>query len=88
MASTLVPAHVALCKVCSDCYILLEIRDVPDIRYYPVSGQESCIRLDQVSCIWYKTISGILYPVESHIRYYLVPYQLMQNTAANDFYGI
>ena len=45
-------------------------RDVLDIRYYPVSGQESSIRLDPVFCIWYKTISGIIwYPVSGRISY-------------------
>ena len=65
------------------------IRDVPDIWCYLVSGQESGIHLDPVSCIRYKTKSGIiLYPVESHIRYYPVHYQLLPNTAATDLYGI
>ena len=32
-------------------------------------------------------LSGILYPVESHIRYYQVHYQLLPNAAATDFLG-
>ena len=56
-----------------------------DIRYYPVSGQESGIRLDPVSGtkrylvlsgirpgIGYPIGSGILYLVKNDIRYYLV----------------
>ena len=47
-----------------------QFMDVPYIRYYPVSGQESGIRLDPVSCIRYKTISGIIrYPVSGGISY-------------------
>ena len=35
-------------------------RGVPDIRYYPVSGQESGIRLDLVqNDIWYYLVSCI-----------------------------
>ena len=34
----------------------------------------------------YPVLSGFLYPVESHIQYYLVHYQLLPNTA--DLYGI
>ena len=63
-------------------------KDVSDIRYFPVSGQESGIHLDLVSCIRYKMISGILYPVESQIGYYPVHHQLLPNTAATDLYGI
>ena len=50
--------------------LLFFSRDVPDIRYYPVSGQEFGIRLDPVSCIWYKMISGIIrYPISGRILY-------------------
>ena len=63
--------------------------DVPDIQYYPVSSQVSGIRLDSVSGIkQYLVLSGTLYPVESHIRYYPEHCQLLPNTAATDFYGI
>ena len=65
------------------------IRDVPDIGYYPVSGQESGIQLDPVSGTkQYPVLSGILYLVKSYIRYYPVHYQLLPNTAATDLYGI
>ena len=48
---------------------------VPDIQYYPVSSQESGIRLDPVSGRKrYLVLSGILYLVESRIRYYLFHY--------------
>ena len=64
------------------------IRDVPDIWYYSVSGQESGIRYPVSGVKRYLVLSGILYLVESHIRYYLVHYQLLPNTAATDLYGI
>ena len=48
-------------------------RDVPDIQYYPVSGQESgtsgWIRYPESGTKQYPVLSGTLYPVESHIRY-------------------
>ena len=59
----------------------LNSRDVPDIRYYLVSSQESGIWLDLVSSIRFEMISGILYQVESHIQYYPVHNQLLSNTA-------
>ena len=46
-------------------------RDVPDVRYYPVSSQES----------------GIRYPVSGRISYpvFLVHYKLLPNTVFIDF---
>ena len=62
------------------------------IRYYPVSGHE----IGYVGWIWYTVfgkirypvLSGILDPVEFHIRYYPVDDQLMSNTGATDFHGM
>ena len=56
-------------------------RDVPDIQNYPVSGQESGIRFNPVSCIQYKTISSIIrYPVSGRISY-LVLFSILPTAA-------
>ena len=56
---------------------------------YPAKIQVSgWIRYPIPSTKQYPVLSGILYPVESHTRYYPVHYQLLSNTAATDFYGI
>ena len=56
---------------------------------YRISSIRSGIGYLVGSGILYKMISGIiLYPVESHIWYYPVHYQLLSNTTGTDLYGI
>ena len=60
-------------------------RDISDIRYYPVSGQESGIQSVGLGILYpmqkrYTILSWILYLVESFIQYYSVHYQLHYQT--------